>query len=480
MSTHALDPGGCSVASRMNRLPVTRLHRRILLVVGLGLFFDTFEIFLAGTTSAVLKEQFHLSKGQLPLVLGSTFLGMFLGAVILGRLADRIGRRRAFLFNLCFYSFFTLLGAFSPNAMFLMATRFCAGMGVGAEHPLGDTYMSDVLPARHRGRCAAWAYTLSYLAVPAVGFGALGLSDRAPLGIDGWRWLMASGALGAVFILWLRRSLPESPRWLESAGRSAEAEAVMARFEAAAGPDLPPVAEEPAQPTSPLPLRTLVIAPYRRRLTMLTIFHLLQTWGYYGFGTLVPTILVARGYDVTHSLLFSSVIFLGYPCGSLLSLPPIKRFERKYLLVAASVAMALLGLAFGASGSAAGIIGFGFCFTLISNVFSNTYHIYQAEIFPTTLRATATSWTYSLSRLSSGAMPLVLIPVLDHAGASVLFTVVATAMALVALDVLTLGPLTAGRTLEELNPIPAAGTAASAHDTEPSSVLADSTRSSSR
>ncbi|MFI7102489.1 MFS transporter [Streptomyces sp. NPDC050161] len=477
MPTQTLDPGG-SVAAGMNRLPVTRLHRRIIVVVGLGLFFDMFEIFLAGTMSTVLKERFHLSAAQLPLVLGSTFLGMFIGALVLGRLADRMGRRRAFLFNLCFYSFFTLLGAFSPNPVFLVATRFCAGLGVGAEHPLADAYLSDVLPARHRGRCSAWAYTFSYLAVPVVGFAALGLSTRAPWGVDGWRWLMASGALGAVLVLWLRRNLPESPRWLESAGRQAEAEAVMARFEREAGPGLPPPAAAPAPPAAAkLPLKTLLRAPYKRRLTMLGLFHLLQTWGYYGFGTLVPTVLVARGYSVTNSLLFSSVTFIGYPCGSLLSLPLIKRFERKYLLVGTSVGMALLGLGFGLSDSSAGIIGFGLCFTLTSNVFSNAYHIYQAEIFPTALRATAASWTYALSRLSSGAMPLLLVPVLRSAGASVLFAMVATAMIIVALDVLLLGPRTAGRSLEELNPIPSGSTVSSEGNSAPCAST-DSTTSS--
>jgi putative MFS transporter len=116
--------------------------------------------------------------------------------------------------------------------------------------------------------------------------------------------------------------------------------------------------------------------------------------------------------------------------------------------------MAVFGIAFGMAGNMVGIVVFGFCFTLLSNIFSTTFHIYQAEIFPTSLRATATSWTYSLSRLSGGVMPFFLVPLLNAYGAAALFAVVACALVVLALDVLMLGPRTSGRALESVNPIP--------------------------
>ena len=160
-------------------------------------------------------------------------------------------------------------------------------------------------------------------------------------------------------------------------------------------------------------MRELFGAALRRRTWMMVVFHILQTLGYYGFGTLVPLVLAAKGYAVSQSLLFAALTYLGYPVGSALSLPIVERVERKFLVIGSVLAMAVFGIAFGYAGSMVWILVFGFLYTATSNVFSNAYHIYQAEIFPTALRSTASSGTYSLSRLASGAMPFVLVPLLD-------------------------------------------------------------------
>ncbi|GAA3434854.1 MFS transporter [Kutzneria kofuensis] len=446
------------VAQRMDELPITRTHLRVVLAVGLGLFFDMYEVFLAGTVSTALTSKFGLSGSGLALVLASAFLGMFVGAFFVSRLADRLGRRRLFLFSLLWYSLFSLLGAFSPNAATVVVCRFLAGIGVGAEYPVSDAYLSDVLPAGSRGRLAAWAYTCSFLAVPALGFLSLGIATKSPLGIDGWRWLLAIGAAGAIGVLVLRRRLPESPRWLETVGRHSEAESAYEQF-AQAQPlrrqpsPSPFTASAPAsKPSAPLTTAALGRQPYRGRMIMLGAFHLLQTFGYYGFGTLAVLVLASRGFTVQHSLLYTALSFLGYPIGSLLSVPLIHRVERKFLVIGSVIAMAVVGILFASAGSPAVIVIAGFAFTAISNIFSNAYHIYQAEIFPTELRASATGWTYSLSRLATGAMPFVLLPLLGSGGPVIVFTVVAAAMALVAVDIAVLGPRTSGRSVEAINP----------------------------
>jgi putative MFS transporter len=446
---------GGSIATRMDRLPITRTHRQATVAVGLGMFFDIYEVFLAGVLSGVLASQFHLSKAALTPVLASTFIGMFLGALVLGRAADRFGRRGAFLFNLALYSVFSLLGAFSPNAVWLMVTRFCAGLGLGAELPLADAYLTDLLPARRRGRYIAWAYTVSFIGVPFVGFLAHSLFEITVLGLAGWRWIFIIGALGSVVVFFLRRGLPESPRWLDSVGRTEEAERITARFEdeaRAEGHELtdPDPGDGPAS-TGTEPIRNLFRPPYGRRTAMMLVFHLLQTLGYYGFGTLVPVVLAAKGFPVGQSLLFTAVTYLGYPVGSALSLPIVERFERKFLIIGAAIGMALFGLAFGMSHAMTPILIFGFLYTATSNVFSNSYHIYQAEIFPTGLRSTAASGTYALSRLATAAMPFVLVPLLSSGGVGALFSVVCGAMAIVAVDVAVLGPRTTGRRLETVN-----------------------------
>ncbi|HEY2206339.1 MAG TPA: MFS transporter [Pseudonocardia sp.] len=439
----------------MDRLPVTPTHRRATVAVGLGLFFDLYEVFLAGVLSSVLSDEFQLTRAALAPVLASTFVGMFLGALVLGRVADRFGRRGAFLFNIGLYSLFSLLGAFSPSALWLMGTRFVAGIGLGAELPLADTYLTDLLPARRRGRYLAWAYTVSFLGVPFVGFLAKGLFEHTILGLAGWRWLFVIGALGAVLVFLLRRGLPESPRWLAANGRHDEAERIVAALEEearAAGQRLDAPAEVVAAGDGARRRVSELFGPaYRRRTWMMVVLQFFQTFGYYGFGTMVPLVLAAKGYPVSQSLLFTAVTFVGYPVGSALSLPVVERVERKFLIIGSVLGMAVFGLLFGSAGSMAPILVFGFLYTAISNLFSNAYHIYQAEIFPTTLRATATGGTYSLSRLATAAMPFVLVPLLASAGVVALFAVVSAALVIVAVDVAVLGPRTTGRSLEAVN-----------------------------
>jgi MFS transporter, putative metabolite:H+ symporter len=316
-----------------------------------------------------------------------------------------------------------------------------------------------VLPKAHRGRLAAWAYTCSFLAVPALGFLSLSLPGRSLLGMEGWRILLVAGAIGALFVIALRRGLPESPRWLASVGRIADARAALRAFESGSGPapahaadsDGDDDAAAASEPTASA-LQRLRLSPYRQRLIMLVVFHLFQPFGYFGFGTLAALVLVSRGYDVTSSLLFTAVSFIGYPIGSLVSIPLLKRFERKYLIMVMVGVMAVCGVLFATVSAPAMIIVSGLLTTAASNVFSNIYHVYQAEILPSDVRATAVGWTYSLSRLSSAALPFVLIPILDHYGAAAMFTVVLIALAVAVAVVVPFGPLTTGRSLDEINP----------------------------
>jgi putative MFS transporter len=446
-----------SIAARMDRLPITGLHRRATVVIGLGQFFDLYEIFLAGVLSSVLASQFKLDKGVVALLLASAFIGMFVGAISLSRIADRLGRRRAFLLSLSVYSLFSLLSAFSPGPAMLVVTRFLAGVGVGAEPPIADSYLSDLLPPRKRGRYIAWAYTIGFLGVPASGFLARGLAPHTVAGVEGWRWMFVIGALGAVVVAALRTSLPESPRWLASADRLDEADAVVRRFEdevpAAALPEPDAVHAAPVRDRGSF--RELLVPPFRGRTAMMAVFHLLQSFGYYGFGTLVPLVLVAKGFPIVQSLLFVALTFVGYPVGSLLSLPLVERVERKFLLVGSGLGMAVFGLLFGLSNAPTAIVVFGFLYTVISNVFSNSFHIYQAEIFPTRLRATAAGSTYALSRLSNALLPFILLPVLAAYGPVAMFAVVSGAMVVVAVDIGWFGPRSTGRDLETVNTVDA-------------------------
>ncbi|WP_457030214.1 MFS transporter [Kitasatospora sp. P5_F3] len=437
-----------SIGTRLDRMPITPIHRRLTAIVGVGLLFDTFENNLSGTISKVLQHEFAFGGNTLKLVLASAFVGQFIGALVLGRVADRIGRRRAFLINLALYSGFSLLGAFSPNAEWLIATRFLAGIGIGAEQALSDCYLADILPAGKRGRYTAWAYTIAFCGVPAVGFAALWLVPLTPLGIAGWRWLFILGSLGSAVVWVLRRHLIESPRWLASVGRHAEAELLVARLEGRPAIDLTvgPVQAEPL--TVRARVREIFRPPYLRRTAMLWIFCILSVIGYYGFGALAPQILAAKGYGIVAGLGYTALSFVGYPIGSLLSVPIMDRVERKVLVALSAVAMALAGLGFAYAGSVELVVLFGFGYTVASNVFSTVSHVYLAEQYPTAIRAAASGAAYSLSKLSAAALPFVLLPVLQSHGAGPLFAVIATAMGLLTATVLLLGRRTTGESVD--------------------------------
>ena len=448
-----------SVAARLNRLPITPTHRRVTFIIGVGLFFEFYDFFLVSFLSAAIARDFHFRNGSplQSLLIAATPVGMFFGAIGLNYMADRVGRRRAFLLNLGIYSIFSLLGAFSPNLTVLIITRLIAGIGIGAELPLCDSYLSDMLPARTRGRYTAWAYTVSYFGLVLLGLLASLLVVQHPLGFSGWRWLFIVGGLGSAIVWFLRRGLPESPRWLESVGREQEANVIVDRMEAEArqlnhGSELPaPRADEiPEEATEPL--RAISRAPYRNRFIMMLVFHFFEPFSINGFGLLVPLILIAKGFTITNSLAYSAISFIGYPVGSIISAYVAERVERKWLIAAPGLLMIIFGVAFGFSSSIPAILTFGLIFTLSTTVFTNAFHIYQGELFPTYARATASGISYSISRVSTAILPFVLLPLLFRSGPVAVFSVIAVATLIAVADVTFFGPKTTGRPLEYVNP----------------------------
>lgn len=405
---------------RLDELPVRPIHRKLVALVGAGLFFDLYELFLAGTITGVLKSEMQLSTFQLSGILASAFAGQFLGALVIGRLSDVFGRRRMFMVNIAVYSGFTLLGAFSPNVVFLMATRFLAGLGIGAEMTVSDTYLSEVVPPSVRGRMIAMAYTIGFCAVPTVGFLAKWLVPLRPLGIDGWRWLFVLGGLGAAVVFVARRHMPESPHWL---------------------------ARQQEQKDT-VPFRAIVGREYRGRTALFAAVMILQVFGYYGFGTLAVLVLQHKGFAVVASLGYLAITYLGYPLGSLLAVPLMERVERKYLVLATAGLMAVFGLTFGFATSVALILISGGLYTLASNVFSDALHTYLPESFPTTVRGTASGATYSLSKVSTALLPFLLLPLLDDHGSGAVFTVITAALLGMIMLVALWGPITGRRALD--------------------------------
>ncbi len=442
-----------TVAARMDRLPLYSMHRKLAFVLGVGTFFDLYDIFLGGLLGAVLASVYHLNALQTALIISSSFFGMFFGAIMLGIISDYIGRRTMYMIDLLIYSLFSLAAAFSPTYLWIVFFRFLAGVGLGAEPPLTDIYMSEMIPKYARGRYIAWSYTLGFLGVPMAGFVGKFIIQSTFLSLPGWRWLLIIGSLGAFIVWFIRRNLPESPRWFEIRNNTKAANDSLNVIEQEAMrehnlQELPTPQPVVVEPQARAPLSEIFSGIYAKRTTMLWIFQLLQTVGYYGFGSLAPVVLVAKHFSIVSTLGYTGLIFLGYPLGSLISIPLVERFERKWLIVGAAICMALLGLSFGFATTVPLIVASGFLLTTVSNIFSNSFHIYQAEIFPTRMRGTAVGTAYSLSRLASAVLPFVALPVLKAYGPVAVFSGAAVIMAILCLDVGFLGPRSTGKSLE--------------------------------
>ena len=295
--------------------------------------------------------------------------------------------------------------------------------------------------------------------MPIISFLAWLLVPAAPLGIEGWRWVVLIGALAAPVVVFLRRGLPESPRWLAKRGRIAEADRVLreleAKVEADYGRPLPPPG--PVEPVSPASEFMDLWAPgIRGRVILMSVFNIFQTVGFYGFANWVPSLLVKQGITISTSLGYTTVIALAAPVGPLIGFFLGDRFERKWVIVAASGAILVFGLIFGQARAAALIIAMGLGLTLASNILSYSFHAYQQELFPTGIRARAAGFVYSWSRLSVIFSSFVIAFILNGFGAFGVFVFIAAAMGIVMLTIGIFGPRTTNLPLETISRTPAA------------------------
>jgi putative MFS transporter len=451
-----------SLAGRLDRLPGCWPVWRLVVLLSLGGFFEFYDLFLTAYVSPGLEAAGIFRQGAAGVFglsdqaafAAATFAGLFVGTIAFAQVADRFGRRAIFTGSLCWYSAMTLGMACQSTAAGLDLWRFLAGIGIGVELVTIDSYIAELMPRRLRGRAFAVNQAVQFLAVPAVGLICAGLVPLAPLGVAGWRWVVVLGAAGAIFVWRLRRDLPESPRWLAQRGRIAEAEAIVAMIEAravaATGAALPP--PEAAADAAPMTghLDEIFHPPYRSRTLMLAVFNFFQTVGFYGFGNWVPKLIEAGGTDVLHSLRYSVAIAVAYPVGPLLCTLIADRYERKWQIVAAAIGTAGFGLLFVRQDTAAAIIALGVLITLSNNLLSYAYHAYQAELYPTRIRARAIGFVYSWSRLSTVFTSLMIGLVLDRFGTHGVFTFIAASMAVVCLSIGVFGPRTSSLTLEAI------------------------------
>jgi putative MFS transporter len=306
-----------------------------------------------------------------------------------------------------------------------------------------------------RGKAAATTNAIAFLAVPLLAFVSYLLIPTDPYGISGWRWVVLIGSSGAIAVWWLRMGLPESPRWLAQHGQSDVADRIVADLELRVETDLGYRLPAP-QPIVPEIRHSASFAeiwqpPYRQRTVMLVVFNFFQTIGFFGFTNWLPTLLAAQGHSVKHSLLYSAIISTAYPLWPLLwSLTVAERYERKWQIVTASGATATLGLIFSVLTDPWLLIACGVSIVGANMLMSYAYHVYQAELYPTHIRARAVGFVYSFSRLSTIFTSFIIAFLLKEFGASSVFVFISLSMLVVMVSIGVYGPRTRGRSLEEI------------------------------
>src|SRR5579863_4601452 len=401
-----------SIGALLDRLPATRTIWRLVALLSLGGFFEYYDLFFTGYIAPGLVRSGILTASTRGLFgttgvasfVAAMFSGLFLGTALFGFVADRFGRRTIFTYSLLWYTVASIMMAFQNDVFDLNLWRFISGIGVGVELVTIDTYLSELVPKELRGRAFAFNQTIQFSSVPVVALLAWLLVPRMPLGLDGWRWVVLIGAGGAVFVWWIRRSVPESPRWLAQHGELDQAKIILDALETRIAMESglvlpsPPKAQEPARRGT---FAEIWKPPYRTRTLMLLVFNVFQTVGFYGFSNWVPTFLIKRGIPVVNSLEYTFLIAIAAPFGPLVAYNLADKFERKWQIVLAALGVAVFGVLFAQMTLAPLLIGLGILLTVSNNILSFSFHAYQAELYPTRIRALAVGFVYSWSRLSA-------------------------------------------------------------------------------
>ncbi|MDR0481767.1 MAG: MFS transporter [Cellulomonadaceae bacterium] len=441
---------------RLDRLPFTRAHTKLLVGSGVGWALDAMDVGIVSFVLVAIGEQWSLSTGARSLLGSIGFVGMAIGAALGGLLADRVGRRQVFALTLLVYGLATGASALATGLGMLIALRFVVGLGLGAELPVASTLVSEYAPSRIRGRVVVilesfWA--AGWVIAALVGLLVVPRSDA------GWRWAFALGLVPAAYALYVRVHLPESVRFLESRGRDEEAEEAVRVFEESAGVEAAgaaaPKAADSVSPTGMMwessvtpvpadrlgvnaipevphrvPLASLFRGALRRRTIALWITWFGVNFAYYGAFTWIPTLLVADGFSMVRSFTYTLVITLAQLPGYAMAAWLIEVWGRRRVLITFLAGSAAAALAFGLAGSTAAILATGAALSFFNLGAWGALYAVTPESYPTAVRATGAGSATAFGRIASILAPLLVLPLHNVIGTTGVFVMFACAFAL--------------------------------------------------
>jgi MFS transporter, putative metabolite:H+ symporter len=436
-----------NAGSRLDRLPIGPFHRRIMMLIGIGMFFDGFDIYLAGTVLGVTLKTGFSTLPQNALFISATFVGMMLGSFATGFLGDRYGRRFTYQFNLLLFGIASLGAAFAPDMTILIAYRFVMGFGLGAENVVGYSTMTEFVPARSRGK---WLGFTTVCVVTGLPVALLVASLVVPN--FGWRAMFVLGGIGALIVWYMRKSLPESPRWLEAVGRTDEAEALMQSIEreAAQGKPLPAPAAASTVAVSG-ELASLFTAPLLSRMIVGSVCLITINTLLYGFVTWLPVFFIKQGLSVATSFGYSLLMALGAPIGSAIGAFTADSWGRKPTIIGASIITVALGIVYPMVSDPVLLPAVGFALTVpIYMLVALLFGIYIPELFPTEVRLRAAGIVNTLGRGATIVTPFLVVMLFEARGVAGVMSLMIGLLVVQIITVWAFGIEPRHRSLEEL------------------------------
>jgi putative MFS transporter len=419
-------------------------------LIGIGMFFDGFDIYVAATVlGAMLKSGFS-TMGQNAQFVSVTFFGMMLGSFLTGFLGDRYGRRFNYQANLAIFGLASLAAAFAPSIGVLILLRFIMGVGLGAENVVGYSTMTEFIPPRVRGK---WLGGMSVFVVSGLPITALVGTLVIPR--FGWRTMFVLGGLGAMVVWYMRKALPESPRWLESIGRTDEADAILRGIEnevALQHGVLPlPTSAPTANPSwslasllSPLLLPRMIVGAVSLIVVNTLIF---------GFVTWLPSFFVQEGRSVATSFGYSLVMSIGAPIGSAISAFTSDTWGRKPTIIGASLATILIGGFYPFISNPIVLLVVGFLLMIpIYVLVTLLFAIYIPELFPTEVRLRASGICNTFGRGATILTPFLVVALFRSYGIGGVLSLMIGLLIVQILVVLFWGVEPKNRRLEEIDP----------------------------
>jgi MFS transporter, putative metabolite:H+ symporter len=377
-----------------------RFQRKLLAICGIGWAADAMEVLLVSFAMPAMSAEWHLAKSQSAFLQTAIFLGMILGALVWGRLADKIGRKIGFMATIAVYSVFGALSALSPNFETFLILRFLTGFGVGGALPVDYGMFSEYLPNENRGR------RLVYL----ESFWALGTLIAAGLAwlivpTLGWRALFACSAVPAFILLWARRGVPESPRYLFVRGKAAEARAILERVAAVNGTSLPEgelaLASGPAKSRA----RDLLAPSIRRTTLLLWLVWFLISIGYYGAFTWLPSWFRAKGFALPAVYPNAFIMALAQVPGYFSAAWLVEKWGRRATLGAYLIASGVFAWLFALATTPLEVMGAAIFLSFFALGAWGALYAYTPEAYPTAIRGTGIGTASAMTRVAGAIAP---------------------------------------------------------------------------